>query len=119
MRNALTTAKTYYTNNNSYGSTASIDVAAFSTLEPSLAFVAAQSSTALVNANIVGVVADADAAPETGVCLVGLSKTGTYFAIMDTSDAGTYYFKGSAAPTGCTSGTGGVFSYTTATAAGW
>ena len=120
LRNALTTAKVYYTNNNGYAATAASDVTGFGLLEPSLTF--SSGTTSLPNGNTIGVMLDTNAGvtatpqTETGVCLVGLSKTGSYFAIMDTSDAGTYYFKGTAAPTACDST---VFTATTPAGALW
>ena len=119
LRNALTTAKTYYTNNNGYGATTASDVAAFSTLEPSLAFVA--SGTAPANANTIEVSAS-DTGTATGVCLVGLSKTGSWFAIYDTSSVGTYYMKSTTDPsTACATFAGAAASplVTTPTAGSW
>ena len=118
LRNALTTAKVYYTNNNGYAVAASVtaEVTSFGSLEPSLSFITTDTAATLVNGNTVGVLVDTNAAPETGVCLVGLSKTGNFYAIMDTSTAGTYYYEGATAPATCSSTT---FTLTNATTALW
>lgn len=107
VRNALTTAKVYYTDNNSYtGATAS----AMSSIEPSLIWTTAALTTS-TNSNTVSVTVDS-----TGdICLSSASASGNFFGIMDNPTAGqTSYYKGTAAPT-CTSYTAGQ----TATAAGW
>ena len=124
LRNALTTAKTYYTNNNGYpalvGTTSMYQ--SFALLEPSLSFVV-DTSSVLTNANTIGVTSLVSGTAS-GVCLAGLSKTGNYFAIADTSGNGTYYYKGASDP--CTTMTlppttvpTGTLWAGSATGAGW
>ena len=124
LRNGLTTAKVYYTNTNGYAALNTTDISAFTTLEPSLTFVAALPT--IMNANTIEVTTpSAGTTGETAVCLGGQSKTGLYFNLVDTSNAGTYYYKGAtdlcAGPPALNATTGapaGAF-FSTATAAGW
>ena len=116
LRNALTTAKVYYTDNNAYGTQATM-ISSFTAAEPSLVFSSALSTAP--DSNTVEVLAATGlTSPETGVCLIGESKTGNYFGILDTSGAsGTLYFPTSTSvPGGCTTA---VFTASSAAAAGW
>jgi type IV pilus assembly protein PilA len=85
LRNGLTAEKTFYTDNQTYGTDALMTT---SNIETSLKWGTAPSATVDV-----GVTVSAD---KLGVCLEAKSKSGTTFALMDLSSgstAGTYYAK--------------------------
>ena len=107
LRNALTAAKVFYTDNNSYSG---VTTAAMASLEPTLSWVSSLGSTPVTNTVAVSVATDG------AVCLISESASGSYFGIADNPTSGTTsYYKGSTAPacdTGFTSGT-------SATTAGW
>lgn len=108
LRNALTAAKVYYTDHNSYtGATKS----AMTSLEPSLTFVTALGTTAAINTVAVAVATDG------AICLSSESASGSFFGISDNPATGsTTYYKGATAPTCSTTGFTGS---TNATTAGW
>ncbi|MDA8277661.1 MAG: prepilin-type N-terminal cleavage/methylation domain-containing protein [Actinomycetota bacterium] len=115
LRNALTAAKVYYTDNNSY---TSVTAAALQSLEPSLSwnstFATTQDSNTVTVTEASGV-----------ICLTALSASGNMFAIADDPSGGTtsyygpksYTTKPTTAPT-CSSNFGQT-SPVTATSAGW
>ena len=85
LRNGLTAEKTFYTDNQTYGTDV---LMTGSNIETSLKWGTAPSATVDV-----GVTVSVDKA---GVCLAAKSKSGTTFALMDLSSgatAGTYYAK--------------------------
>ncbi len=126
LRNAFTSAKVYFTDNNTYSA---ITPATLASSEPSLSFVA--SGATMSNANTIEVVPLTPATGTNyGVCLSATSGTGNIYSILDTNSGATYY--GAVKPTGtdlCASATtaavtpagSGIGSgwQTTATTAGW
>jgi type IV pilus assembly protein PilA len=102
MRNALTTEKTYYVDNQAYTATA----ANLSAIENSLDFTTVDASVRGVKPTLVTVGTDTAG----GVCLESDSKSGSKFFLVDITagaQAGTWYGKNascpaddSAAPTG-------------------
>ena len=115
LRNALTAAKVYYTNTNSY---AGVNTAgALTSLEPSLTYVGT-AVTSANNANTVDVQANTAGSY---VCLAVASKTGNVFAIQDSANSvtGTQYYKGLTDPCSSTAlSTTGNWN-NDATTAGW
>ena len=109
LRNGLTTAKVYYTNNDTYST---VTASALQSLEPAIAFFSVMPTSSVTSNDVV-------VALNTGsICLSSLSASGSYFGIMDVptgTTVGTYYYKGTTAPT-CSS-----FPTTNnnATGAGW
>ena len=104
IRNALTTEKTFYTDNSQYTTNAGGALAA---IEPALTYSATLSPavgdvgiTVVSNGTNIG-----DA-----VCIVAKSSSGNYYGVMDESVSGVagsavgthYYSSTSAAPTACT-----------------
>jgi type IV pilus assembly protein PilA len=86
LRNALTTEKTSYTDNQQYTATA----ATLAAIEPALKWGTALTVT--VGSAVTGVTGDV-------VCMSEASKSGTVFSLTDIADgptAGTYYNKGAA-----------------------
>ena len=127
LRNGLTTAKTYYTNYNTY---VGAKAATLTTLEPTILWTDTEPAVGAWNPpNQVWVVAAANAttATDSYVCLEGQSKTGNYYAVMDDANLGTIYYAGTTDPA-CTfptawptaATTPGTNTWTTTdTAAGW
>lgn len=117
LRNALTAAKTGYTDSQSYYSS----TAALASIEPSLSWV-----TALVAASK-GANQVAVTTLDSGnvVCLMAQAASGNYYAIEDVAQpdgvfaaSGTFYGSDTSAATVCPAGnavSAGVVSYTTAT----
>ncbi len=107
LRNALTAAKVYYTDNNNY---TGVSTSAMTSLEPTLSWVASLGTTPVTNTVAVQVGTDG------AVCLTSQSASGSFFGIADNPTTGTTsYYKGATAPacdTGFTAGT-------SATTAGW
>ncbi len=114
LSNALTAAKVYYTDNNSYTSASS---STLQPLEPSLTWVTVLPATANANTVAVGTTGSA-------LCLWAQSASLAYFGILDDPTTGvtTYYgpkstgYSTATAPTCSTTGFGTA---TSATAAGW
>ena len=80
LRNALTTEKTYYTDNQVYTAT----VANLTAIEPNLVFNAAPAT---------GIAVVQPAADTSVVCMTRKSASGTFFAIWESASKGTYYGK--------------------------
>ncbi len=102
LRNTLVSAKTAYTDADTY---TGVDSAALTPLEPSLTFVG--STVASTDANSISV------SPVSSSVFVAaaLSKSGTCFAIKDSTSGGTTYAKGfSGACTAGNANTTGTFS---------
>ncbi|MDA8398426.1 MAG: prepilin-type N-terminal cleavage/methylation domain-containing protein [Actinomycetota bacterium] len=98
LRNALTTAKTYYTNQNTY---VGANTAALTSLEPTILWTDAEPAAGAWNPpNQVWVQAAATTTGSTDsyVCLEGQSKTGNYYAIIDDANLGTIYWAGTTDP---------------------
>ena len=99
-RNALTAEKTYYVDNQAYGSDAALTAA---NIEPSLTYVAGL--TATQGSKEVGiVVADNGTVVGAIVCVTSVSANGSVFTVKDISaglNAGTYFYKGAAAVGAC------------------
>ncbi len=122
LRNALTAAKVYYTDNNSYTGANSVvsSSLAIASLEPTLTWTTSLASTPGTNAaNTVAVAVSSSGQ----ICLLAQSDSGSYFGIMDDPSQGqtTYYgpkssgYSSTTPPTCGTYGTAG----TDATTAGW
>ena len=93
IRNALTTEKTYYVDNQKYTATA----ADLTAIEASLNFSSVDASSRGVQPTLVTVGTDTAA----GVCLESDSKSGSKFFLVDISSgsaAGTYYGKNQTCP---------------------
>lgn len=98
LRNGLTTAKTYYTNNNTY---VGANTAALTSLEPTILWTDTEPGAGTWNPpNQVWVQAALTTATGTDsyVCLEGQSKTGNYYAVMDDANLGTIYYAGTTDP---------------------
>ncbi len=84
VRNALTAAKVYYTNNNGYSG---ITSAAVSALEPSLNY----GAVTLADANTVAITA-VTATPN-GVCISAASHTGNVYSAIDNGTGAVLYYE--------------------------
>jgi type IV pilus assembly protein PilA len=108
LRNALTSAKTLFTDKDTY---AGVTPTALQAVEPSLTFQTAVS----VSAKEISVAVTTDAQGQTTVYLSAKSDSGTCFQIADVaSGPGTEYGTGS-----CTSATAASNLSTTASTGGW
>ena len=130
LRNAFTSAKVYFTDNNTYSA---ITPGTLASSEPSLSFVT--SGGTMSNANTIEVVPLAPGTGSTnyGVCLSATSGTGNIYSILDSNAGATYYggvasggtdlcqtaVASTATPTISATGGLGHGWQTTATAAGW
>lgn len=92
LRNGFTSAKVFFTDNNTYSG---IGTGVLASSEPSLTFVTALPASP--DSNTLEVTALASS-PEYGICLSGQSKTGEYYAIADSNGGGTLYASGTADP---------------------
>ncbi len=93
VRNALTSAKVYFTNNDGY---AGLTVTSMTALEPSLIWATAVSAT---NANQVDVaVMSNSTASLDGVCVSAQSASGNIYAMYDDPTIGTLYYGGTKDP---------------------
>ena len=92
VRNALTSAKVYFTNNDGY---ANLNPSSMTTLEPSLIWSNAVSAT---NANQVdvAVMTNTTSSSLDGVCVSAQSASGNIYAMYDDPTIGTLYYGGTA-----------------------
>ncbi len=112
VRNALTTAKVYLTNNND--SYTGVTAAALGTLEPALTFTSA--ITTASSSNDIQVATDTTTGD---ICLSAYSASGNNFGIVDNPSGTTYYYKSATAAMPCAGTYTGTGFGANATAAGW
>ncbi len=93
VTNALTAAKSYFTN--SSGTYSGLTTSDMKSLEPSLTYVATVLASGAYAPSTVAVVSDGSG----GICLTELSKTGIYYGVYDPGNGAIKYMNGTTSPT--------------------